>query len=50
MGRSCNIMTLLQVGGGERLCELTWVIGIIWCGLKTLWLGNLGFERIVWEE
>jgi len=50
MCRSRYIVALLQARGSERLPDLTWIIGIIWGGLKALWLCDLGFEGIVWEE
>ena len=50
--RDCQVsgsagIWLLERGCGEGRGEFIWVIG---SGFETVGLGNLSFERVVWEE
>lgn len=46
-----DISAVLQGGLGEFLGEVFgWVIGVVGCWCPALWLCDLGFEGVEWEE
>jgi hypothetical protein len=47
---SLNIPVLVERCSGEFLGELARIVRVIWGGLETLWLRNLGLEGIVREK